>query len=107
MTPSKNKLKTCPNGHQFYKSSDCPVCPICEDAKKPASGFLSQISAPARRALENNGMSTLKKLSTFRKSEIIKLHGMGPNAISKLILVLKENGLEFKPENRASKGQKS
>ena len=87
MTPSKNKLKTCPNGHQFYKSSDCPVCPICEDAKKPATGFLSQISAPARRALENNGISTLKKLSTFRKSEIIKLHGMGPNAISKLILV--------------------
>jgi len=70
MTPSKNKLKTCPNGHQFYKSSDCPVCPICEDAKKPVTGFFSQISAPARHALENNGISTQKN---FQLSANLKL----------------------------------
>lgn len=98
MTTKKKNLKTCPKGHKFYKSSDCPVCPICEADKKPASGFLSLIGAPARRALENEGISTLKKLSTFHRSEIAKLHGMGPNAIAKLILAMKETDLEFKQE---------
>ena len=28
------KLKTCSNGHQFFKSSDCLSCPYCEAEKK-------------------------------------------------------------------------
>lgn len=105
MATQKKNLKTCPKGHKFYKSSDCPVCPICEADKKPASGFLSLIGAPARRALENEGISTLKKLATFRKSEISKLHGMGPSAIGKLMLAMKESNLEFKSESGKSKAE--
>lgn len=28
MKKPKGTLRTCPNGHQYYKSSDCPVCPV-------------------------------------------------------------------------------
>ena len=45
-------LRTCKNGHQYYKSSDCFTCPVCEAQRKSNDGFLSLLSAPARRALE-------------------------------------------------------
>jgi hypothetical protein len=35
--------RTCPNGHEFRKSSDCPTCPKCESERKPASGLLSAL----------------------------------------------------------------
>lgn len=94
----KTNSKTCPNGHAFTKTSDCPTCPICEAAKKPKDGFLSMISAPARRALESIKVSTLKKLSTFTESDIKALHGMGPSTIKTLKQELKVNGLAFKKE---------
>jgi len=90
-------LRTCSKGHQYYKSSDCPSCPICEQERKPADGFLSSLSAPARRALENNGISTLQQLSEHGERDILKLHGMGPGSLPKLKEALKQNGLSFKP----------
>ncbi len=92
----EKSLRVCPKGHKYYKSSDCPVCPFCEREKKPADGFLSLIAAPARRALEKNGITTLKKLSKFSGKEILKLHGMGPGSIPKLQSALKSAGLNFK-----------
>jgi len=93
---TKKTLRTCKNGHRYYKSSDCPTCPICEQERKPKEGFLSTISSPARRALENNGITTLKKLATFSEKEILQLHGMGPSTIPKLRDALKSEGLSFK-----------
>lgn len=89
-------LKTCKQGHQFYKSSDCPTCPICEELNKPKDNFLSLLSAPARRALENNGIQTLKQLSKFTEAQILEFHGMGKSSIPKLRDVLKANALSFK-----------
>ena len=88
--------KTCINGHTFIKSSDCPVCPICEAEKKPADGFLSQMSGPARRALEHNGIKTLKQLALYSEKEILKLHGIGPASLPLLRAALQEEGLFFK-----------
>lgn len=88
--------KTCPNGHTFTKTSDCPTCPICEAAKKPNTGLLSLLSAPARRALEAIKVTTVKKLSTYTESDIKALHGMGPSAIKILKEELKANSLDFK-----------
>lgn len=51
MATTRKTLRTCKNGHRYYKSSDCPVCPVCEEEKRPEEGFLSLVSAPARRAL--------------------------------------------------------
>ena len=89
-------LRTCDKGHQYYKSSDCPSCPICEQERKPDSGFLARLSAPARRALETNGIATLQQLSQFSEKEILKYHGMGPASLPKLKAALEEEGLSFK-----------
>ena len=94
--PSVKNRKVCSNGHIFYKSSDCPTCPICEGAKKPVDGFLSLLSAPARRALENYGVKTPVQLSKKTETEILRLHGMGPATIPILRSVLKSNKLSFK-----------
>lgn len=91
----KGILKTCSKGHQFYKSSDCPTCPVCEEERKPADGFLSLLSAPARRALEGAGLTTLKKVSKRSEAEIAKLHGMGPKGVSILKKSLQAAGLSF------------
>jgi hypothetical protein len=61
-----------------------------------SADFTAQLSAPARRALENNGIKTLKQLAGFSKADILKLHGMGPGSIPKLEALLRQNGLGFK-----------
>jgi DNA-directed RNA polymerase alpha subunit len=96
MQTSEKNLKICKKGHKFYKSSDCPSCPTCEAERKPESGFLSVLSAPARRALEHNGVTSLQELSTYSEKEILKFHGMGPASLPKLRLALEEEGLSFR-----------
>lgn len=95
MTTSKT-LRTCDKGHKFYKSSDCLSCPTCEKEHKPDNKFLSRLGAPARRALENNGIKTLEHLSKFTEKEILQLHGMGPASLPKLRAALEEEGLSFR-----------
>jgi DNA-directed RNA polymerase alpha subunit len=56
---------------------------------------MSGLSAPARRALENAGIKTLKQLSKFSEKQILELHGMGPSSIPKLKAELKKEGLSF------------
>lgn len=96
MQPSEKNLRTCSKGHQYYKSSDCPVCPVCEKERKPEDGFLSVISAPARRALESKGIKTLEQLAKYSEDDILNLHGMGPGSIPKLTRELEEAGLLFR-----------
>lgn len=96
MTTSEKSLRVCVKGHKYYKSSDCPTCPTCEEERRPENGFLSLLSSPARRALENNGITSLQDLSTYTEKEILKFHGMGPASLPKLRSALKEEGLSFK-----------
>ncbi|WP_413376548.1 RNA polymerase alpha subunit C-terminal domain-containing protein [Paenibacillus taichungensis] len=95
MANTKGTLRTCEQGHSYYKSSDCPTCPVCEKERKPKEGFLSLLSAPARRALENQEITTLPLLSKYTEKEILKLHGIGPSAMPKLRQALEEEGLSF------------
>jgi uncharacterized protein YdhG (YjbR/CyaY superfamily) len=92
----KKVLKHCPNGHAWYKSSDCPVCPACEKERKPTAGFLVLLAAPARRALENAGLTTLKKLASCSETSVLALHGMGPASMPILRKALAAGGLSFK-----------
>ena len=92
----KKTLRQCERGHQYYKSSDCPTCPICEKEKTPESKFLSILAAPARRALENNGIKTVETLSQFTEKEVLSFHGIGKSSIPILRNALKEQGLSFK-----------
>lgn len=93
---TKGKLKICEKGHQYYKSSDCPICPVCEKERKPKEGFLSLLGAPARRALENNGITTLEQLSKYSEKEVLNFHGMGKSTIPKLQKLLSCKKLSFK-----------
>jgi predicted RecB family nuclease len=92
----KKILKTCKNGHEFHKNSACNTCPVCESKHKLNDNFLSMLFAPARRALENNGITTLEQLSKYTEKEILKLHGMGNSSIPKLQNILSKNNLTFK-----------
>lgn len=94
--PSEKTLRTCPRGHRYYKSSDCPVCPQCEADTAPDAGFLATLSGPARRALENAGITTIQHLAKHTQKEILALHGMGPASLPKLKAALAAAGLDFK-----------
>lgn len=96
METKKENLRTCKKRHHYYKSSDCPTCPICESERKPQEGFLSLLSAPARRALENNGISTLEQLSKYSIKELMQFHGFGKNSIPILLSALEKEDLSFK-----------
>ena len=96
MPASAKSLRTCPKGHRYYKSSDCPACPVCEAEKKPESGFLSLLSAPARRALEAQNIGSLEQLAGYSVVQIMALHGIGKTTIPRLEAALKEKGLSFR-----------
>ena len=93
---TKKNLKTCKNGHQFFKSSDCPTCSICEEERKQKDNFLSLLGAPARRALERENIKTLTDLSKYSEKEILSMHGMGKSTIPKLQEMLTNEELTFK-----------
>lgn len=96
MAKLEKSERTCKRGHKYFKSSDCPVCPICENQRKPQDSFLSKVSAPARRALESKGITDLEKLSQWSKKDLLDLHGIGPSAIPALEKELLALGLKFK-----------
>ena len=90
---TEKTLRRCEKGHEYYKSSDCPTCPTCENGRAPKEGFLALLSAPARRALEHHGIHTVEELSKYSEKEILKLHGMGPASMPKLRKALEEQEL--------------
>jgi predicted RecB family nuclease len=93
---TEKTLRTCKQGHQYYKSSDCPTCPACEALKKPVNGLLSLLYAPARKALEHKGIINIEQLAQYSEKEILALHGMGKSSIPKLNEALKKEGLKFR-----------
>ena len=95
MTKRTPTPRTCTNGHIYYKSSDCPVCPTCVSEKK-ADGFLSELPAPARRALTSKGIISVQQLSQLSENEVLAMHGMGKSSIPKLKGSLVSQGLSFK-----------
>ncbi|PRY55158.1 uncharacterized protein YdhG (YjbR/CyaY superfamily) [Arcticibacter pallidicorallinus] len=92
----KKNLRVCKKGHQYYKSSDCPICPICEKESERPESFLSFLSAPARRALESKGIGSEETLSQYKEKEILQLHGLGKTSLPPLREALSKKGLSFK-----------
>lgn len=60
------------------------------------NNFLSMLSVPAKRALENNGINSVKKLSQLSEKTVLSFHGIGPSSIPKLKEILQAEGLSFK-----------
>lgn len=94
----KGVKKICSRGHEFYKSSDCPVCPKCWPGykKKLQSDFPAALASPALRALNEAKIKKLADVANFSESELLALHGMGAKGIGILKDALNEIGLSFK-----------
>jgi predicted flap endonuclease-1-like 5' DNA nuclease len=56
---------------------------------------LPKIGAPATRALASAGYTSLRQLAGVSRSELDKLHGMGPKALGILQAALAEHGLSL------------
>jgi len=65
-------------------------------SKKEQEGVFPNLSAPARRALENNGVTSLKTLSQYSEEEVLQWHGLGPGSLPKLKSALAEEGYNFR-----------
>jgi predicted flap endonuclease-1-like 5' DNA nuclease len=56
---------------------------------------LPKLAAPARRALQSVGCTSLDQVAKLSEAEIKQLHGIGPNAIEQLRSALAAKGLSF------------
>ncbi|MEX0896093.1 MAG: hypothetical protein WDZ94_04125 [Patescibacteria group bacterium] len=80
MSQTKKQKKTCSRGHVYFKSTDCPTCPLCEK-EKPKEGIFADMASPVRGALEHAGITTLAQLSKYTEKEILNMHGIGPTSM--------------------------
>lgn len=64
--------------------------------RKRNDGFLSLLSAPARRALEREGITSVKQLARYSEAEILALHGIGPSSLPKLRQALQSENQDFR-----------
>lgn len=64
---------------------------------------MSALSAPARRALENNGITSLEALAQLSAKELLSFHGMGKSSLPILEDALKQQGLKLR-EKRSKEG---
>ncbi|KAA5533334.1 hypothetical protein F0919_12370 [Taibaiella lutea] len=62
----------------------------------PGKNFMESLSAPAQRALANEGIKTLKQLSAYSEASLLKLHGFGKASLPILRSALAHAGLGFK-----------
>jgi uncharacterized protein YdhG (YjbR/CyaY superfamily) len=81
---------------KFRVKENLETMPPKKQLAKSQEDFLSVLAAPARRALQNKKIKTLKQLANFSEAEILALHGMGKSALPKLRIALKNKGLTFK-----------
>jgi hypothetical protein len=100
-------MRTCPKGHKFLRSTNCPTCPKCEPTRRPARGLLALLSAPARRAFHRARIFDCEDLSRYSETEILGLHGVGPSTLPILELQLKAAGLSFRHATGKSPGKAS
>lgn len=67
---------------------------------EPLADIFAGLSAPARRALQNNGVKTLSVLAQHTEAEILSFHGIGKTAIPILQKALQKKRLKFQKEKK-------
>ncbi|MDG4764154.1 DNA-binding protein [Solwaraspora sp. WMMD406] len=58
-------------------------------------GDLPPIGRPANSALLAAGVTTLAQVATYRREDLLAMHGVGPKAVGILATALAERGLTF------------
>lgn len=71
---------------------------MSESNTAAASEFQSVVSKPAMRALVGAGINSYEQLTEATAADLLRLHGMGPNAIGILRAELASRGLAFDGE---------
>ena len=66
---------------------------------------LPKLAAPARRALQSAGITSLRQLTRVSEAELLQLHGMGKNALGTLREALGEKGWSFRESKKSSAGK--
>lgn len=80
-------------------------CPITADPQKRNEADCSTgaikgnlpagLAQPALRALASAGIKQLADFTKLKESDLVKMHGIGPNAMTKIKKVMDEAGLSF------------
>lgn len=81
---------------RFRAMQDEEDATIKKIAKKSDVNPFAVLSAPAQRALKNEGIKTLKQLAQYSEKDLLKLHGLGPSSIPKINEILAAQGLQLK-----------
>lgn len=63
--------------------------------KQQETDLPSGLAAPAQRALAAAGITRLEQLSQISEADLLKLHGIGPNAVKKLRHAMNTKNLSF------------
>ncbi len=87
------KRHICEWGHVFYRRGGCTVCPVC--AQQTSDAVFGRLARPAQRALRDAGIYSLAQLATYRREDILALHGMGKRGMQLLEELLQEQELSF------------
>ena len=63
--------------------------------QEPESDLPAGLAKPAQRALAGAGYTRLEQFTKLREAEVMRLHGMGPNALDQIRRALAAKDLSF------------
>ncbi|NAZ76062.1 DNA-binding protein [Kineococcus sp. T13] len=72
---------------------------MSESSTPDASDLPVRIGRPALRALAAAGVSSLQDVSRLRDVDLLRMHGVGPRALSLLEEALTREGLSLRSEH--------
>jgi len=73
-----------------------------KQAAPTRAGLPEDLGKPATTALEEAGLTTLKKVAAKTEAELLELHGVGPKAVETLAEALSAEGLSLNSEEKES-----
>ena len=71
-----------------------------QPSPEPQRNLPPKLGAPAERALAAAGYLRLEQFTQVSEAEVLKLHGVGPNALGKIRSALAARGLSFIEEEK-------
>ncbi|MEV7020499.1 hypothetical protein [Streptomyces sp. NPDC093991] len=82
--------------HCAPKRLDVTLTAIMESPIQPDSDLPASIGKVATRALSNAGLTTLDRVATHTKADLLAMHGVGPKAVRILADALAARGMALR-----------
>lgn len=77
----------------FFTEGEAVQFALC--AQQTSDAVFGRLARPAQRALRDAGIYSLAQLATYRREDILALHGMGKRGMQLLEELLQEQELSF------------